>query len=258
MEARLIKENLERGLTTMRENRENRNGLAARHDLELFIGSTPEIVPLIHKLLDAGRIPPPTLRLLYNDFMLAPVLTDPKERIFVPPKFYNEEIEERFHLHRDFIELIQEEGGGSYENGMVRLNPNKAVVSYKPEDYFHIERLCNELLVLLSEPALNEVALPDLAFDIHKSRLYVKGTEVPIRKFSDQYHTLRILFENQKDLQQEWFFSDIAERVDAKKPGDKRYYNAVYQIRQKLTQKGFPDFFITTRQSLKISPKYLS
>ncbi len=97
-----------------------------------------------------------------------------------------------------------------------------------------------------------------LSFDADKSRLYVHGHEVAIRKFSDQYHALRIIFEKPEDVPQEWFFSEIAERVDEKKPGDKRYYNAVYQIREKLAKEGFPEFFITTKQSAKINSKYLS
>ncbi len=99
----------------------------------------------------------------------------------------------------------------------------------------------------------------ELRFDPIKSRLYVKGIEIKIRKFKDQYHALRVIFEDPADTAQEWFFSEIAERIDAHKPGgDKTYYNAVYQIRLKLTAVGMPEFFITTRQSARINPLYLS
>ena len=53
-----------------------------------------------------------------------------------------------------------------------------------------------------------------LDFDPERARLYVKGYEIKIQKFSDQYHLLRIIFENPQETPQEWFFSDIAERTD--------------------------------------------
>ncbi len=98
----------------------------------------------------------------------------------------------------------------------------------------------------------------NLYFDEDKSRLFIRGAEIKIRKFSDQYHALRIIFSNPKEVGQEWFFSEIAERVDSFNSNDKRYYNAIYQIGLKAKTEGFPDFFITTRQSAKINQKYLS
>lgn len=98
----------------------------------------------------------------------------------------------------------------------------------------------------------------NLGFDPDKSRLYVQKHEIKIQKFSDQYHALRIIFGDPKEISKEWFFSEIAELLNEREPGEKRYYNAIYQIRQKVEKKGFLDFFISTRQSVKISPKYLS
>ena len=149
-----------------------------------------------------------------------------------------------------------------------------AMLAFEQLGYIKMDRLGNnwhwaedksprhEAKVLLLD-AFGELTGPGkistaLSFDTNKARLYVRGHEVAIRKFSDQYHTLRIIFEKPEDVPQEWFFSEIAERVDEKKPGDKRYYNAVYQIREKLAKEGFPEFFITTKQSAKINPKYLS
>ena len=96
-------------------------------------------------------------------------------------------------------------------------------------------------------------------FDLDQGILNVRDQKIKVRKFSDQYHALRIVFENQKDLGQEWFFSDIAEKYDlGGRFDDKKFYNAIYQINQKLKIASLPDFFITTRQSAKINPKYLS
>lgn len=108
-------------------------------------------------------------------------------------------------------------------------------------------------------PAFNNEELSKkLHFDPDKSRFYVQGKVIKILKFKDEYQTLRILFENSNELSQEWFFSDIAERVDDSNADDKKYYNAIYQIRLKLEKEGIKDFFITTKQSVKINGKYLS
>lgn len=98
-------------------------------------------------------------------------------------------------------------------------------------------------------------------FEPEKSILVVAGSPVKIRKFSDQYHLLRIIFENEARLKDEWFFSEIAERYDDSGTinEDKKFYNAAYQVKQKITKDtGIKDFFVLTKQSLKISEKYLS
>lgn len=116
-----------------------------------------------------------------------------------------------------------------------------------------------QLLPLILKELGAELKQTNLYFDDEKSRLFVRGTEIKIRKFSDQYYALRIIFADQKEIGQEWFFSEMAEKYDSEADlDDKKFYNAVYQISQKARAGGFPDFFITTRQSAKINPKYLS
>ncbi len=98
-----------------------------------------------------------------------------------------------------------------------------------------------------------------LKFDVEKSRLYVNGKGIKVKKFGDEHHTLRIIFENSKDLKDEWFFSRIAEKYDPEAHlEDKKFYNATYQINLKMGRAGMEDLFILTRQSAKINPKYLS
>ncbi len=93
-------------------------------------------------------------------------------------------------------------------------------------------------------------------FDKDKFVLCVNKKEIKVQKFKDQYHTLRIMFE---EPNKEWFFSEISEKCDASANyTDKKFYNAIYQIKQKLKGKGIDDFFITTGQSVKINEKYLS
>lgn len=97
-----------------------------------------------------------------------------------------------------------------------------------------------------------------LGFSAEESRLYVQGKEIKLFKFKDEYQVLRVIFEDLNNLPKEWFFSEIREKVDAGELNDKKYYNAIYQVGLKLKVKGITDFFITTKQSTKINPKYLS
>ncbi len=104
----------------------------------------------------------------------------------------------------------------------------------------------------------DEELLQKLHFDEDRSRFYVQGQEIRLRKFKDEYHTLRILFKDPQETSKEWFFSEIAEEVDENNMNEKKYYNAIHQLRLKLQSKGISDFFITTKQSVKINSKYLS
>lgn len=104
----------------------------------------------------------------------------------------------------------------------------------------------------------NEDLSKKLYFNEDKARFYVQGKEIKLLKFKDEYHTLRIMFKNPDELSQEWFFSEIAEKIDENKLDDKKYYNAIYQLRIKLEKQGIKDFFTTTKQSVKINKKYLT
>lgn len=124
---------------------------------------------------------------------------------------------------------------------------------------YHEDRLITyQSKIKILESFLNEEATKKLGFDADKSRFYVQGKEIKLLKFKDEYHTLRIMFENKDELAKEWFFSEIAERIDKYKIEDKKYYNAIYQLRLKLEKQGVKEFFLTTKQSVKINQKYLS
>ncbi len=75
----------------------------------------------------------------------------------------------------------------------------------------------------------------------------------------EQKEFLKIVFKDKKELSKEWFFSEISELYDfAMKVNDKKFYNAAYQVNLKIAQKTpIKDFLITTKQSVRINPKYL-
>ncbi len=125
-------------------------------------------------------------------------------------------------------------------------------------DFHEDNMLTYQAKVELLPAFFNENIIAKVHFDADKARFYVQGKEIKMLKFKDEYHTLRIIFDNPKDVSNEWFFSEIAEKIDESNLNDKKYYNAIYQLRLKLEKQGINDFFITTKQSVKINKKYLS
>lgn len=99
----------------------------------------------------------------------------------------------------------------------------------------------------------------NLSFDEAKSILEIGNDAVKLRKGSDQFHLLRIMFEDKSELPKEWFYSEIAEKYDMGATiDDKKFYNASYQVNQKISRDTpFKDVLITTSQSVRINPKYL-
>jgi len=75
----------------------------------------------------------------------------------------------------------------------------------------------------------------------------------------DQKDFLKIIFKDKKQLNKEWFFSEICEIFDREMDNnDKKFYNASYQINLKVAQKTpIKDFLITTKHSVRVNPKYL-
>jgi hypothetical protein len=101
-------------------------------------------------------------------------------------------------------------------------------------------------------------------FDLQTSQLFTQGKAINIRKFTDQYDLLRVVFANMEEVRQEWLFDDVADRIDSalaekdSKKSVKKYYNAAYQINRKLAEEGVRDFFILNTNSAKITPHYLA
>ncbi|MDD3020861.1 MAG: hypothetical protein PHX61_07770 [Alphaproteobacteria bacterium] len=106
---------------------------------------------------------------------------------------------------------------------------------------------------------LNKKLKISLSFDETKSILRMGEKDVKIRKMSDQYHLLKIIFEDQEEIGKEWFYPEIAEKYDHEANfDDKKFYNAAYQVNQKIARDtGIRDALITTTQSVRINSEYL-
>lgn len=150
--------------------------------------------------------------------------------------------------------------GVKHELGSIRdrrKNEDDFVFFKVPDFRNKVDRIHKYLVLeLLSKEKASPCVLE---FDLDKSLLVVDGQEVKIQKFSDQYNTLKIIFDNPNGLRDERFFSDISEKYDHSGClPDKKFYNAIYQVNLKLKSKGIEDVFIATRQSVKINQEYLS
>ncbi len=187
-------------------------------------------------------------------------------------------------LFADYLDFIKDkpELGGIIDNlqgrglipkdifldwdGVRSWKKEESVLSDAIRDNFHQLHklhtcLINEIYAISVEKNESKNETKKIFFDQERSRLHIRGKKIKIQKFSDQYHALRIIFCEPNETSKEWFFSEIAERA-----GDgtltvnhnKKYYNATYQIRKKLAMEGFPEFFVSTRQSVKINLSYLS
>lgn len=140
-------------------------------------------------------------------------------------------------MHQGLIKIIKIQNSGNwYEDSELRY---EAKIEIKPR-------------------FLNKIIPKNLSFDPEKSIFYIKGNKIKIKKFGNEYHLLRVIFENPEEISQEWFFSDIKERVDENEGNDKRYSNALYQFRQKLEKISIKNFCTSTKQSFQINKEYLS
>lgn len=99
----------------------------------------------------------------------------------------------------------------------------------------------------------------DLSFSVEKGLLKIGDQEAFFRKDTVPYHLVRIIFEDPAELGKEWFYSEIGEKYDHSQAfDDKKFANAAYQAKQRIIRDtGIRDFFITTKQSVTINPKYL-
>jgi hypothetical protein len=149
-------------------------------------------------------------------------------------------------IKRDNDEFVIDASGTSY---FITINHDNFADFYK--------KLTDRIRELKGEKSKTN----RLDFDSAKAILYIDQHEIRVQKFSDQYHLLRIIFEDKKESLREWFFSEVIERYDSKddslKP--KKFYNAVYQLNRKIAiETGIKNFFIITNQVFQVNKEYLN
>lgn len=103
----------------------------------------------------------------------------------------------------------------------------------------------------------DKVNIGEVKFDEYKSVLLIGTKPIKLTKFSNQYHFLKIIFQ---EPEKDWQYSEISELMDDlnKRPW-KQLYNVADAIKKKVaTETGIKDFLITNTQSAQINKKYLS
>ena len=136
----------------------------------------------------------------------------------------------------------------------------KVKINLKDKFFDEVEEICFGKRIAKPIQQVENKDFSNPIFSEEKGLLEVNRKKIKVKKFSDQFHLLKIIFENKENLKKEWFFSEIAEIYEPLNPPmDKKFYNATDQIRKKIAiETGIKDFFITTRQSLRINTNYLS
>ena len=185
------------------------------------------------------KVIPETTKLLFREIVKNSIRHSKKEK------------EEDVEYSTDFMHLKEE-----------AKNDNGCDLEKEKSEYKNCCRRLNNYIIqkleILKDKKTNKQKINYVvSFDENRGILFIGNGKTKIQKFNDQYHLLRIIFKNKKDICQEWFFSKIAEEYDkmANLP-DKKFYNATYQLNQKIAiDTGIKDFFITTNQSLKINEK---
>jgi len=171
---------------------------------------------------------------------------------------------ERLIKERDVIQSNEPEGS-LYVSSYLEKNKEKfssstdgRIKEFQRDKYQnYASRIHNHIVKELSrKDALSVNKKICVAFDNDKSILSIKDTPVKIRKFSNQYHLLKTIFQDEKN---DWQFSELLEKIGEFEDYNwKKLYDVANAIKKNIAaETGIKDFFITTTQSIKINEKYL-
>jgi len=134
----------------------------------------------------------------------------------------------------------------------------ESLIYFKPEEFKkRLERVHKYLIKeLISDVVEDEKS--HCSFNEATSTLVINEKKIKFRKHTEQYHTLRIIFENENEVSKEWFFSEIGEKMDRDKGyTDKQFHNYISAISRRIaSETSIKDFFITTNQSVRINDKF--
>ncbi|MDD5551766.1 MAG: hypothetical protein PHI88_01205 [Candidatus Pacebacteria bacterium] len=135
---------------------------------------------------------------------------------------------------------------------------------FKP-DWFEKDNVCAEIQMLNYELAKELAGYSktgrdighSMTFDESKGVLFIGDKRIKTTKFSNQYNMLKVIFKDDYSKKMDWQYSEIMEIIDFQQDWES-LYNVAYALNNKIAKEtGIKDFFITTKQSVKINPKYL-
>lgn len=258
--SKIIKENLERRFSALLEHKRSDQFASLQLDYVEYLAKTKEIEDIVEKLIDEKKVNKEILMHLFKVYNIGSITMklDDSSKIDIEeetkkykmPSFINLTIEDKFNVLKSYLDLTR-----NAERDKTRpdfLFPDS--LEDRENQLFILQKFHNHLMEKLSP---DKLIIVKFFFDVDKSVLIISNKNIKIRRFSDQYHLLRIIFESDSEISKDWFFSEIAELAGGGYE-DKKFYNATDQIKKKIAvETGIKDFFITTRQSLKINKDYL-
>lgn len=108
--------------------------------------------------------------------------------------------------------------------------------------------------------AKNPPNLPNekVYFDEAKETLKIGAEEIELDHKTNAFLIIWALFNNPDRWHDKWFFSEISEHIDpSAKYDDRKFYNSLYRLDQKLKQHQITDFFqLLTTSTVQINPRY--
>jgi hypothetical protein len=236
-----------------------------------FIGNSPEVSNVVSKMAKNHDIKEYILQRIFFYFSLNENIGN-KDKKPKMPLFWDEEIEKDFSLIGNFLTLIKceqklteikgKKGIDIFDDTIPLLENDvdckklkEIEKSLSPKEELFNFRILNNEIILNIEKYENK----SVSFDEESGILYVNKNPVKFRKFTEQYHCLRIIFQNKDDIGQEYFFSAIGHEMDFDKGyTNKQFHNYFRAIKTKISSEaGIKDLFITTTQSVKINKDYL-
>jgi len=233
-------------------------------EFEAFICSAPELSDILQKMIIEHKLSKQYAQDLFDGYFLYQLLFHAGEdkvdfKKFKTPLFYTQEIKKMYNLEELFLKTAEED-----VSKMKKGNPKdfKEPFLDKRKEIYHIEKMYLDIVQGLYERervGIVDRSSESISFDLDKSILWLSGKEIKIRKFSEQYHTLEIIFSHQDRLNEEWFFSEIGEKLDREVGyADKDFHNYFSAIKRRVAaETGIKDLFLTTNHSVKINPDYL-
>lgn len=221
-----------------------------------LLGSSEEISQAIKDLSMEDEINDDILQIFFNYSSLKRGMRNTSRQIDDPgiPKFWDKAIEKKFKLMESYVNSLRQPIRKATPAEINKLSFK--IGAEQQSELFRLKIVNNKIIARLS---FGKDLINEIKFDERDGLLYVNSRSIKLKKFGDEYHILRILFENPQRLSDEWLFSEISEKYDfEEKYPDKKFSNAFGQLKQKLKTINITDLFYTTTQSVKINKKYLS
>lgn len=252
---------LERKIQLIRDTKNTQLYHQAVMDYNEYISSSKELIPVLDKIVAEDLITPYYLKEIFNDCLICQHLKYKIPQQYYLPNFYNEEVEKKYRLMKNFAELIKSDYDETEFPIKIHFNPNIPIIKTKREDdFFYAQKLHNDIIEKLETKPENEEK-SELNFDSEKSILHIQNKAITISKNaqSSAHDLLRTIFKNKTKV---WNTDEVIDDWHYYLPDEKPPKNKVYQaglsVNRIIAQDtNIKDFLDISTKSVSINTKYL-